>query len=176
MKQILILLPAAAVLAFACAAWADAASEAQLKDELAKTQAELARYKDGFERANAALGQVNTQVAELNAERQKAAADKTYAGKQLEYCQAKNVYLIGVGEQILTEASKKRPIPDPFTQLMRVKLENQQQEYEDKIRAGRFDPRLDRPAADAAPAAAAAPPAAPPAKTDQPPAKPDGGS
>lgn len=168
MSRIFLLVPAAALLLWAGAAFADAASEAQLKDQLAQAQAELARYKDGFERANAAL-------AQAGAERQKAAADQVYAGKQLEYCQAKNVYLIGLGEQILTEAARKRPIPEPFTQLMRVKLENQQQEYEDKIRAGRFDPRLDRPVSQAAPAAAAATPD-PAAKADQPPAKPDGGS
>jgi hypothetical protein len=165
MKTAILIAAAFGVVSLAGAAWADEASEAQLQSQLAAAQAELAQYKD-------ALGKANAAIAQANADREQAKASQTAAAQSLEYCQAKNVYLIALGGQILDRYKKVNlgtvmGVREPFTGLMRVRLENAQQEYEDKVRAGRFDPRLDRPVAAAggqapAPEAAQTPAPTPP--------------
>jgi len=107
-----------------------------------QTQAELALAKQQLEQAQAALRSLQAQDEELK-------ATLASTSSTLEACKVKNVELISVGNEVL-DRFKKVGVSgavlarEPFTGLHRIKLQNLAQGYEDRLYAGRYDPKRDK--------------------------------
>lgn len=107
-----------------------------------QTQAELAQAKQQLEQAQAALRSLQAQDEELK-------ATLASTSSTLEACKVKNVELISVGNEVL-DRFKKVGVSgavlarEPFTGLHRIKLQNLAQGYEDRLYAGRYDPKRDK--------------------------------
>jgi chromosome segregation ATPase len=138
----------------------------EAKKQLAAAQAELARTKHQGTRVVAvqqdlaktrdALAQATTSVQQSESERDKLQANATNTRTLLTACESKNAELLKVGHEILDAYSKfdfgeALGANEPFTQLHRVELENQTQDFEDRIDNSRYDPRSIRPATQTAP-------------------------
>lgn len=130
---------------------AGAKGEAEtLKQTAAQAQTELQSLKQQLDQTQTALRGVQAQNEEMR-------ATLVSTNSTLQACEAKNVQLIGLGNEVLDRYKKvglgtAMAAKEPFTGLRRVQLQNLAQGYEDRLRAGRYDPRRDK-----------APPAAKPA-------------
>lgn len=148
------------------------------KKQLGAAQAELARLHHNDSRATAiegdlaktkgALAQATEAANQQKAERDKLQAQASDVGLLYATCQGKNIKLLGISREIL-DAYQRFDFVDsigasePFIQTKRVELENQAQNYRDRIDDGIFDPRdvsVAKPASAAPSPAAGTPPPA----------------
>jgi chromosome segregation ATPase len=133
----------------------------EAKKQLAAAQAELAHTKHEGSRVAAvqqdlaktkdALAQATTTAQQSGSERDKLQANVASARTLLTACESKNAELLKIGREILDAYSKfdfadALGANEPFLQLHRVELENQAQDFEDRIENGKYDPRSIRPA------------------------------
>lgn len=132
------------------------AEAAALRRNLASTreEAEAARQAAAGKDAELAaarlqLDQAQAALRTLQAENEQVKATQAATASTLEACKVKNTELIRLGYEVLDRykrvdigavlGSKER-----FTGLKRVQLQNISQGYEDRIYAGRYDPRRDK--------------------------------
>lgn len=158
----------------------------ELKKELARSQAQLAAERQARDRASqtsaeyqqqgkALAEKAGTQVAQYRgaydellkmaraseAERQRLAGETATQRAAVTQCEAKNVQLYAVGQEVLhayetLDIGTVMAARQPFAAQSRVKFEQIAQQYGDKLYEGRFDARsVTAPASAAAPAAAA---------------------
>jgi chromosome segregation ATPase len=138
----------------------------ETKRQLAAAQIELAHTKHEGTRVVAvqqdlaktrdALALANTTAQQSESERDKLQANVTNSRTLLTACEGKNVELLQVGHEILDAYGKfdfaeALAASEPFTKLHRVELENQAQDFGDRIDNGKYDPRSIRPAPAQAP-------------------------
>jgi chromosome segregation ATPase len=131
------------------------------KKQLAAAQAELAHTRHegtrvvavqlDLEKTKGALAQATSSAQQNESERQKLQTSVTNTSALLTACESKNAELRKVGHEILDAYSQfdfgeALGANEPFTQLHRVELENQAQDFEDRIDNGKYDPRSIRPA------------------------------
>lgn len=153
-----------------------------LRKDLARARAELSAERSARAQASDNAAQLRTQAQALNekaagqvaqyreaydgllkmaraadAERQRLAAEATLQATALGQCEAKNLQLYAMGQEILrayetVDLGNVFASRQPFAAQSRVKFEQIAQQYGDKLYEGRFDAR-----SVAAPAAAPAP-------------------
>jgi hypothetical protein len=139
---------------------AEVAAERSLaaeKSSHAKDEQQLSKYKSSYEDLLAVS-------RSRDAERTRMETAQKASDAQLQTCEAKNVQLYQVGQEVLDAYEhigvdtflKSR---EPFAQSARVKYDQIAQDYGDKLYAGKYDPRA-TPAGSAAAANGAATPAA----------------
>ncbi|MGJ7609609.1 MULTISPECIES: hypothetical protein [unclassified Variovorax] len=173
-----------------------------LKKELVQSQSQLAAERQAREAASAGSQQLRqqaqatsekatSQIAQYRnayddllkmaraseAERQRLSGEAATQRTALTQCEAKNVQLYAVGQEILKayetmDVGSVLASRQPFAAQSRVKFEQIAQEYGDKLYASKFDVRAVGAPAPTAPAASAAPaaptaPAAPAAGEKQ---------
>jgi SMC interacting uncharacterized protein involved in chromosome segregation len=113
------------------------ALEAKQK-ELDDTKESLAKWKAAYE-------QIQTAAQKSDAERSKLASESIILRRKVEDRERKNLELYKTANQILTRYEKfglgeALSAKEPFTGITRVKLENQVQDYQDKIADERVKP------------------------------------
>lgn len=170
----------------ALVAGAPAADVEALKKELAQSRGQLAAERQARERqgdstakvqadAQAVVEKANAQVAQFRtayddllklarvseSERQRLGADAVQQKTALAQCEAKNLQLYAVGQDILrayenVDIGEVMASRQPFAASSRVRYEEIAQKYGDSLYEGRFDARAVRAAAPATPAAAPA--------------------
>jgi chromosome segregation ATPase len=119
-------------------------SAAELQKEAA-LEADVEKYKE-------AAAQAASGTQQVQADRDKAQTGLADAQKQLGICEDKNAQLLKTGNDIL-DAYQKFDLGDavganePFIGIKRVELENEAQGFDDRLHAGRFDPKAKPPAA-----------------------------
>jgi chromosome segregation ATPase len=133
----------------------------EARKQLAAAQAELAHTKhegnrvaavqEDLARTRDALAQATTTAQQSASDRDKLQANAATTRTLLTACEAKNAELLKVGHEILDAYSRfdfgdALGANEPFLQLRRVELENQAQDFEDRVDNGRYDPRSIRPA------------------------------
>ena len=142
------------------------AEAAALKRSLAGSRAEAETARQAAAQAQSELAMVKQQLDQaqsalhaLQAEGEETKATLAATASTLEACKIKNVELISVGNEVL-DRYKKVGVSgaviarEPFTGLHRIKLQNLAQGYEDRLYAGRYDPRRDKAPPQARPAPA----------------------
>lgn len=112
------------------------------KQAAAQSQAQLAALRQQLDQVQASLRAVQTQNNEMR-------ATLASTNSTLQACELKNVQLIGLSSEVLDRYSKvglgtAMAAKEPFTGLRRVQLQNLAQGYEDRLRAGRYDPARDK--------------------------------
>lgn len=127
----------------------------QLKAELAAAKAEAARSRSNGAQTRELEGEVSKYkdaVAEATTSAQKAQADQTKLQADLTdakalfgACEEKNAALLKTGNDILDsfqnfDVGDALGANEPFIRIKRVDLENAAQDYDDKLRSGKFDP------------------------------------
>jgi chromosome segregation ATPase len=98
---------------------------------LAQTETALGKWKDAY---NQAAGVARTRDADAKLLQTQLDQTTQRAGD----CEAKNVKLIGIGNELLDLYQAKGPLTgllerEPLTQIKRVELENLAQDYQDKL-------------------------------------------
>jgi uncharacterized lipoprotein YehR (DUF1307 family) len=121
-------------------------------------QKELDDNKESLAKWKAAYEQIQTAAQKSEAERSKLASESIILKRKVDDRERKNLELYKTAKEILTRYEKfglgeALSAKEPFTGITRVKLENQVQDYQDKIADEKVKP-------DEA--------AKPPAKTEQP--------
>jgi len=121
-----------------------AADKAQL-DSLEAKQKELDDTKDSLGKWKAAYEQIQTAAQKSEAERAKLASESIILKRKVEDRERKNIELFKTANEILTRYEKfglgeALSAKEPFTGITRVKLENQVQDYQDKIADQRVKP------------------------------------
>jgi chromosome segregation ATPase len=111
--------------------------------ELDETKESLGKWKTGYE-------QIQTAAQKSDAERAKLASESIILKRKLEDRERKNLELFKTANEILTRYEKfglgeALSAKEPFTGIARVKLENQVQDYQDKIADERVKPENERP-------------------------------
>ncbi|HEX4638345.1 MAG TPA: hypothetical protein VH170_02550 [Chthoniobacterales bacterium] len=99
--------------------------------ELDDTKESLAKWKSAFE-------QIQTAAQKAEAQRAKLASESIILKRKVEDRERKNLQLYKTANEILTRYEKfglgdAITAKEPFTGITRVKLENQVQDYQDKI-------------------------------------------
>ena len=94
--------------------------------------------KDSLAKWKAAYEQINAAAQKLKAERDKAVSEEIVAKRAVADREAKNRELYRLANEILTRYEKfglgdALAAREPFTGVTRTKLENQVQDYSDKI-------------------------------------------
>ena len=128
---------------------------AQAQATTDKAAAQVTQYRDAYD------GLLKMARAS-DAERQHLAAQATQQKTALAQCEAKNLQLYAVGQEILrayeaVDLGSVLASRQPFAAQSRVKFEQIAQQYGDKLYEGRFDARSVEAAATAPAAAAPAP-------------------
>jgi chromosome segregation ATPase len=106
--------------------------------ELDDTKLSLAKWKTAYE-------QIQTAAQKSEAERAKLASESIVLKRKVEDRERKNLELFKTANEILTRYEKfglgeALAAKEPFTGITRVKLENQVQDYQDKIADQRVKP------------------------------------
>ena len=106
--------------------------------ELDDTKQSLAKWKTAYE-------QIQTAAQKSEAERAKLANESIILKRKVEDRERKNLELFKTANEILTRYEKfglgeALAAKEPFTGITRVKLENQVQDYQDKIADQRVKP------------------------------------
>jgi uncharacterized lipoprotein YehR (DUF1307 family) len=106
--------------------------------ELDDTKLSLAKWKTAYE-------QIQTAAQKSEAERAKLASESIILKRKVEDRERKNLELFKTANEILTRYEKfglgeALTAKEPFTGITRVKLENQVQDYQDKIADQRVKP------------------------------------
>lgn len=110
-------------------------------------RAEIAKYKDSSTQAAASAQQTQS-------ERDQVKTQLTDVQKQFGICEDKNTKLLKTGRSILDsyeqfDFSDAIGANEPFIAIKRVELENIEQDFDDQLHAGRYDPHAKQPAASA---------------------------
>lgn len=119
------------------------------RQELESLRASAVQMQAELAAARGQLAQAQTALHALQKQDEAIKATLASTGATLEACKAKNVALLNVGYEILGRY-KREGLHDviagkePFTGLKRVQLQNLAQGYEDRVYAGRYDPRRDK--------------------------------
>ena len=121
-----------------------AADKAQL-DTLEAKQKELDDTKESLGKWKAAYEQIQTAVQKSEAERAKLASESIILKRKVEDRERKNLELYKTANEVLTRYEKfglgeAVSAREPFTGITRVKLQNQVQDYEDKIADNKVKP------------------------------------
>ena len=119
-------------------------------DQLDAKQKELDDTKESLGKWKTAYEQIQTAAQKSEAERAKLASESIILKRKLEDRERKNLELFKTANEILTRYEKfglgeALSAKEPFTGIARVKLENQVQDYEDKIADERVKPENERP-------------------------------
>jgi len=119
-------------------------------DQLDAKQKELDDTKESLGKWKTAYEQIQTAAQKSEAERTKLASESIILKRKLEDRERKNLELFKTANEILTRYEKyglgeALSAKEPFTGIARVKLENQVQDYEDKIADERVKPENERP-------------------------------
>jgi len=114
-------------------------------DTLDAKQKELDDAKESLAKWKVAYEQIQTAAQKSEAERSKLASEAIVLRRKVEDRERKNFELYKTANEILTRYEKfglgdALGAREPFTGTTRVKLENQVQDYEDKIADGKVKP------------------------------------
>jgi len=126
------------------------AADKEKLDQLDAKQKELDDTKESLGKWKTAYQQIQTAAQKSEAERTKLASESIIFKRKLEDLERKNLELFKTANEILTRYEKfglgeALSAKEPFTGIARVKLENQVQDYEDKIADERVKPENERP-------------------------------
>jgi chromosome segregation ATPase len=121
-----------------------AADKVQL-DALEAKQKELDDTKDSLAKWKAAYEQIQTAAQKSEAERATLASESIILKRKVDDRERKNLELFKTANEVLTRYEKfglgeALSAKEPFTGITRVKLENQVQDYQDKIADQRIKP------------------------------------
>ena len=121
-----------------------AADKVQL-DTLDAKQKALDDTKESLAKWKAAYEQIQTAAQKADAERSKLASESIILKRKLDDRERKNLELYKTANEVLTRYEKfglgeALTAKEPFTGITRVKLENQVQDYQDKIADNRAKP------------------------------------
>ena len=124
---------------------ADDKTLAALKAQAATQETEIAHLKEALEKSEASGKQAAAVAAAKEAERAKLAADLVALERKVADCEAKNLALFKVGNEILTRYEKfslgeALAAREPFVGTTRTRLENLVQDYQDKLLDQRAKP------------------------------------
>ena len=111
----------------------------------ADREKELAQLRSALEKARASAQADAATLRAGESQRARLAAENLALRRHLAECQAKNAALFKTGNEILTRYERyglgtALAAKEPFVGLTRVKLENQVQDYEDKLLDERLSP------------------------------------
>lgn len=111
--------------------------------KLQATSAALSSERSALGQSQATVQKETSFAQDRDTEAKRLDAAASDARKQLGSCQAKNEQLIGLGNQILDLYKNKNVFDaligaEPLTGLKRVAVENQIQDYQDKLLANKF--------------------------------------
>lgn len=126
------------------------AADKEKLDQLDAKQKELDDTKESLGKWKKAYEQIQTAAQKSEAERAKLASESIVLKRKLEDRERKNLELFKTANEILTRYEKfglgeALSAKEPFTGIARVKLENQVQDYQDKIADERVKPENERP-------------------------------
>ena len=126
------------------------AADKEKLDQLEAKQKELDDTKESLGKWKTAYEQIQTAAQKSEAERAKLASESIILKRKVEDRERKNLELFKTANEILTRYEKyglgeALSAKEPFTGIARVKLENQVQDYQDKIADERVKPENDRP-------------------------------
>ena len=126
------------------------AADKEKLDQLDAKQKELDDTKESLGKWKTAYEQIQTAAQKSEAERAKLASESIILKRKLEDRERKNLELFKTANEILTRYEKfglgeALSAKEPFTGIARVKLENQVQDYQDKIADERVKPENERP-------------------------------
>jgi chromosome segregation ATPase len=126
------------------------AADKEKLDQLDAKQKELDDTKESLAKWKVAYEQIQTAAQKSEAERAKLASESIILKRNLEDRERKNLELFKTANEILTRYEKfglgeALTAKEPFTGIARVKLENQVQDYQDKIADERVKPENERP-------------------------------
>ena len=115
---------------------------ANLTSKVADQETTINQMKDSLAKWKAAYEQINAAAQNLKAERDKAVSDDIIARREVADRGAKNRELYRLANEILTRYEKfglgdALAAREPFVGITRTKLENQVQDYSDKIAGAR---------------------------------------
>jgi chromosome segregation ATPase len=125
------------------------AADKENLDQLDAKQKELDDTKESLGKWKKAYEQIQTAAQKSEAERAKLASESIVLKRKLEDRERKNLELFKTANEILTRYEKfglgeALSAKEPFTGIARVKLENQVQDYQDKIADERVKPENER--------------------------------
>ena len=114
-------------------------------DTLDAKQKELDDTKESLAKWKAAYEQIQTAAQKSDTERSKLASESILLKRRVDDRERKNLELFKTANEILTRYEKfglgeALSAKEPFTGITRVKLENQIQDYQDKIADERVKP------------------------------------
>jgi chromosome segregation ATPase len=126
------------------------AADKEKLDQLDAKQKELDDTKESLGKWKTAYEQIQTAAQKSEAERAKLASESIILKRKLEDRERKNLELFKTANEILTRYEKfglgeALSAKEPFTGIARVKLENQVQDYQDKIADERVKPENEQP-------------------------------
>ena len=126
------------------------AADKEKLDQLDAKQKELDDTKESLGKWKTAYEQIQTAAQKSEAERAKLASESIILKRKVEDRERKNLELFKTANEILTRYEKfalgeALSAKEPFTGIARVKLENQVQDYQDKIADERVKPENERP-------------------------------
>jgi chromosome segregation ATPase len=118
-------------------------------DDLNAKQKELDDTKESLAKWKAAYEQIQTAAQKSDAERARLASESIILKRKVEDRERKNLELYKTANEVLTRYEKfglgeALSAKEPFTGITRVKLENQVQDYQDKIADERVKPENER--------------------------------
>ena len=125
------------------------AADKENLDQLDAKQKELDDTKESLGKWKKAYEQIQTAAQKSEAERAKLASESIILKRKVEDRERKNLELFKTANEILTRYEKfglgeALSAKEPFTGIARVKLENQVQDYQDKIADERVKPENER--------------------------------
>jgi len=126
------------------------AADKEKLDQLDAKQKELDDTKESLGKWKTAYEQIQTAAQKSEAERAKLASESIILKRKVEDRERKNLELFKTANEILTRYEKyglgeALSAKEPFTGIARVKLENQVQDYQDKIADERVKPENEQP-------------------------------
>jgi chromosome segregation ATPase len=126
------------------------AADKEKLDQLDAKQKELDDTKESLGKWKTAYEQIQAAAQKSEAERAKLAGESIILKRKLEDRERKNLELFKTANEILTRYEKyglgeALLAKEPFSGIARVKLENQVQDYQDKIADERVKPENERP-------------------------------
>jgi chromosome segregation ATPase len=109
-----------------------------LKDRLAAVEANLAQHKDALEKWKKSYEEASAAGRKSEAERQRLTGEVAALKRTVEERERQNIELFKVGSEILTRLENfglgtAIAAREPFVGISRVKLQNQVQDYQDRL-------------------------------------------
>ena len=127
-------------------ATSDKATIGNLTSKTAEQDAVINQTKDALAKWKTAYDQINAAAQKLKTERDKAASENIIDKRTIADRETKNLELYHLANEILTRYEKfglgdALAAREPFTGITRTKLENQVQDYSDKIADAKVQPQ-----------------------------------